>query len=75
MSRENDFIPYKRIINIRTISNNIPSSKLRIDVVALDNSEIKFRVETHKDFYFDLNLESAIKLRDTLNEFIADRDK
>ena len=61
------YIAKKRIIDYESTL-----SSLNVDILAVDHTEIQIQVEkSHwEDFFFDLSIEEAIKLRDGLNEFI-----
>jgi hypothetical protein len=60
-------------IPLKTVIEKSPFSKLKLDVVASDPSEIQIQFEYGwTDEFFDLSVEEATKLRDTLTEFIGD---
>lgn len=60
-------------IPLKTVIEKSPFSKLKLDVVASDPSEIQIQFGYGwTEEFFDLSVEEATKLRDTLTEFIGD---
>ena len=62
-------------IKLKTIIEPTIHSSIKVDILASDKTELQIQVEKSEwgDFFFDLTLSDAIKLREGLNEFIAER--
>ena len=63
-------------IPIKTVIEPSIHSNLKVDMLASDERELQIQVEKGEfdDFFFDLNIDEAIKLRAGLDEFIAGRE-
>lgn len=64
------FIKKKRIID------EAPFGRMKIDVLATSKNVMQIQIEKSDwdDFFFDIDPEQAIELRNSLNEFIDGRD-
>jgi hypothetical protein len=70
--KQNNIKPY---IKRKNIIDKTIHSPLIVDMVAIDNTELQLQIEKNDfdDFFFDLDVNQAIKLRNGLNEFIKNR--
>ena len=60
-------------IPLKTVIEKTPFTKLKLDVVASDPSELQIQFEYGwTEEFFDLSVQEATKLRNALTEFIGD---